>query len=434
VVRGRARGSDRLQKSTGGARPFTPEDEESSDHDDGSSPSARERRGGERASEAGSSVAKPRDRWRVPSKPVEIARAVRLGNTCRWKALRIGKVVPLTRGRRKRSWLLESVRVSGLLRGATGSVRGRTSASRMAENARPRWHRQKAAPGIHRAERRGEAVHGSAEAGGAPSSARPAGAGSPQGGSGVARENPTLGSGKHPAVSAARAARPEVERSTGARVVSRLQRSERSIFSATSRGAARQTEVVRGSTERRRASTGRVRTLRAKGCEDFRANLTGNAGGFARSQDRDRTGGRHSGLMDGVVLNRKASCGVLATWGATTPDERREPKRRTRERRSRGSTHGATESVRGRDVRWGSPSRRAQGVSSQRERSSGFTPHAWVPWAGRLPRCARRQIVAEAATAKNRGIRRRERQRELFDPPHGNRRRTKMPRCAASSA
>jgi len=252
--------------------------------------------------------------------------------------------------------------------------------------------------------------------------------------SGVARENPTLGSGKNPAVGAAQAARPEVERSTGARVVSRLQRSERSIFSATSRGAARQTEVVRSSTERRRASTGRVRTLRAKGCEDYRANVKGIAGGFARSQDRDRTGGRHSGLMDGVVLNRKASCGVLATWGATTPDERREPKRRTRERRSRGSTHGATESVRGRDVRWGSPSRRAQGVSSQRERSSGSTPHAWVPWAGRLPRCARRQIVAEAATAKNRGIRRRERQRELFDPPHGNRRRTKMPRCAASSA
>lgn len=33
----------------------------------GSSPSARERRRGERASEAGSSVAKPRDRWRAPS-------------------------------------------------------------------------------------------------------------------------------------------------------------------------------------------------------------------------------------------------------------------------------------------------------------------------------------------------------------------------------
>jgi len=138
--------------------------------------------------------------------------------------------------------------------------------------------------------------------------------------------------------------------------------------------------------------------------------------------------------MDGAVLNRMASCGVLATWGAATPDERQGTQRRTRERRSRGSTHGATESVRGHDVRWGSPSRRAQGVSSQRERSFGFTPHAWEARAGRLPRCARRQIVTEAATAKNRGIRRRERQRELSDPPLGNRRRTKMPRCAASAA
>lgn len=67
MVRSSARGSYRLQKSTGGAWPFTPGDEESPDHENGSSPSARECRRGERASEAGSSVAKPRDRWRVPT-------------------------------------------------------------------------------------------------------------------------------------------------------------------------------------------------------------------------------------------------------------------------------------------------------------------------------------------------------------------------------
>lgn len=216
--------------------------------------------------------------------------------------------------------------------------------------------------------------------------------------------------------------------------MSRLQRSERGIFSAPSKGAARQTKTARSSTERRRTWTGCVRALRAKGCEDFRANVTGNAEGFARSQDRDRTDGRHPGLMDGVSFNRVASSGVLATWGVATPDERREPVRRTRDRRSRGSTHGATEGVRGCDVRWGPPSRRAQGVSSQRERLSGFTPHAWVARGRRLTSCARRQIATEAATAKNRGIRRRERQRELSDPPHGNRHRTKMPRCAARAA
>jgi len=434
VVRGRARGSYRLQKSTGGAWPFTPEDEESSDHDDGSSPSARERRRGERAPEAGSSVAKPRDRWRVPSKPVGLRERRYLGAPVEGRRFGSGKSSSLTRGRRKRSWLLESVRVFRIAAGRdrerqrsdVSLVHGRKSQaevvppeggarhppSRKARRSRARigrsWRRA-----VKRAPSRGWIA------------AR---------WSGVARENPTLGSGKNPAVGAAQAARPEVERSTGARVVSRLQRSVRSIFSGPSRGAARQTEIARSSAERRRALTRRVRPLRANGCEDSRANVTGNAGGFTRSQDRDRTGGRHSGLMAGVDLNRKASCGVLATWGATTPDERREPGRRTRERRSRGSTHGATEGVRGCDVRWGPPSRRAQGVSSQRERSFGFTPHAWVARAGRLPRCARRQIATEAATAKNRGIRRRERQRELSDPPHGNRRRTKMPRGAASAA
>jgi len=66
--RGRARGSHRLQKSTGGVWPFSPTSEELVDHDVGSSLFARERRRGERAPEAESSAAKPRDRWRVPKK------------------------------------------------------------------------------------------------------------------------------------------------------------------------------------------------------------------------------------------------------------------------------------------------------------------------------------------------------------------------------
>jgi len=87
-----------------------------------------------------------------------VAKASRLGSTCRGKALRIGKVVLFDEGRRKRSWFLVSTRGenSGRLRGATGSVRGRTSASRMVENAKPRWRRQKAVPGSALAERRTE--------------------------------------------------------------------------------------------------------------------------------------------------------------------------------------------------------------------------------------------------------------------------------------
>jgi hypothetical protein len=64
-VRGRARRSYRLQKSTGGARPPSPMREEHVDNEGRSSPEARERHRGERAPEAGSSVAKRRERWRA---------------------------------------------------------------------------------------------------------------------------------------------------------------------------------------------------------------------------------------------------------------------------------------------------------------------------------------------------------------------------------
>ena len=193
----------------------------------------------------------------------------------------------------------------------------------------------------------------------------------PQGGLALHGRTRALGLGKHPAVSAARAARPEVERFTGARVVCRLQRSARSIFSVPSRGAARQTEVVRSSAGRPFVSTGRTGTLRAKGCEDFRANVTGNAKGFARSRGRDRTGGRHPGLRYGVASNRAASFRVLATWDAEILTKDGRSAANAGLRRSRESAHGATEGVRGYDVRFGPPSRRAQGVCSQRERSTG---------------------------------------------------------------
>jgi hypothetical protein len=56
----------RLQKSTGGVWPLSPAREERADHEQGSSPAARERWRGERMPEAGSSVAKRRERWRAP--------------------------------------------------------------------------------------------------------------------------------------------------------------------------------------------------------------------------------------------------------------------------------------------------------------------------------------------------------------------------------
>ena len=128
---------------------------------------------------------------------------------------------------------------------------------------------------------------------------------------------------------------------------------------------------VRSSAGRPFVSTGRTGTLRAKGCEDFRANVTGNAKGFARSRGRDRTGGRHPGLRYGVASNRAASFRVLATWDAEILTKDGRSAANAGLRRSRESAHGATEGVRGYDVRFGPPSRRAQGVCSQRERSTG---------------------------------------------------------------
>jgi hypothetical protein len=113
-----------------------------------------------------------------------IAQASRFGNTCRGKALRIGKVVLLDEGAAEavlapRKCL--GFNNSGRLRGATGSVRGRTSASRMVEKATPRWHRHRRCPDPPSREAR-RTVHGSAEAGGVPSSTRLAGVGLSQGG------------------------------------------------------------------------------------------------------------------------------------------------------------------------------------------------------------------------------------------------------------
>jgi hypothetical protein len=151
----------------------------------GSSPSARERRRGERASEAGSSVAKPRDRWRVPTKPVGSRERVDLGAPVEGRRFGSGKSVSLTRERRKRSWLLESVRGSPTP-GGYGARQGASEVGRQ-PRAWPKKPRRggtatEAVPGSGTRRKANRAVHGSAEAGGAPSSARPAGVGLSQDG------------------------------------------------------------------------------------------------------------------------------------------------------------------------------------------------------------------------------------------------------------
>jgi hypothetical protein len=96
-----------------------------------------------------------------------------------------GKSSSLTRGRRKRSWFLakrpaKSRVASG---GATGSVRGSIASSARGRQRQARvGPSDRRIPGTHQAERQGGAVCDSAEAGGVPSSMRPAGVGLPQGG------------------------------------------------------------------------------------------------------------------------------------------------------------------------------------------------------------------------------------------------------------
>jgi hypothetical protein len=130
-------------------------------HDAGSSRSGREHRGGESAPEAGSSVAKPRHRWRVPTKNRH-AKARLFGSTCRWKAFWIVEAAPFDEGAGE-AVLGASRRVgstrSGSARGATESVRGSSPAWYAVDNAAARWlPPSSGSPRLHPiAERRGEA-------------------------------------------------------------------------------------------------------------------------------------------------------------------------------------------------------------------------------------------------------------------------------------
>jgi hypothetical protein len=230
-------------------------------------------------------------------KPVGSRKRVDLGAPVEGRRFGSGKSSSLTRGRRKRSWLLESVR-SHELRKATGRDRERQRSDVSLAHGRKRQAGvappNRAVPGSAPRRKANRDVYGSAEAGGAPSSARPAGVGLSQDGPASHGRTRPLRKGEkgtHPAVSAAQAARPEVERFTGARVDSRLQRSERGIFSAPSRGAARQTEVARSSTLRRRVLTGHVRAhrvTRVRGLSRERNWERGGLRSIARSRSNRR--------------------------------------------------------------------------------------------------------------------------------------------------
>jgi hypothetical protein len=190
------------------------------------------------------------------------------GSTCRWKAFWIDEAVPFDEGAGE-AVLGASRRVRskrpGRARGATESVRGRSPTSHAADNAAVRWPPPSSGspphpPTAQSGGARREKWSNGPKLGTAPSSALHLGLGRPsplgerkRAGAAVVQE---LGLERAWARGWRRSARRKpprsgIRRSTGARVVSRLQKSARSIFHARPRGAERRTEVTRGSTPRR---------------------------------------------------------------------------------------------------------------------------------------------------------------------------------------
>jgi hypothetical protein len=112
AIRGCARRSYRLQKSTSGAWPFTPRDEESLDHENGSSSSARERWMGRTS--VGSRIVGGKTARSVAGshQPEGSRERVFSGALVEERRSGSGKSPPLTWGRWKRLWFLSSTRVT----------------------------------------------------------------------------------------------------------------------------------------------------------------------------------------------------------------------------------------------------------------------------------------------------------------------------------
>jgi hypothetical protein len=134
----------RLQKSTGGVRPVATEGEEPSEPTSGLAPpgesSGKRKRAGSRVfgGKAEIPVAGSHQNRHAKARP--------FGSTCRWKALWVVEAAPFDEGAGKAVLGVpcEARPRSGPARGATESVRDRSSASRAADNAAARWCRQKA--------------------------------------------------------------------------------------------------------------------------------------------------------------------------------------------------------------------------------------------------------------------------------------------------
>lgn len=191
----------------------------------------------------------------------------------------------MTWGRWKRFWFLAGHWAFGPFgrRGATGSVRGSFRRSR-SRSTTPRWvgisgrgppSVRSSAQAARRVECTGESKWGER---------RLARAHSGLDCRKVVRRRSSHPAGSHPSRAAAgsrgsnRGLENQATMIAGARVVSRLQKSVRSIFRARSRGAERRAETSRGSAARNlHLDEGRFIAPGDKGARRDRANVTGNA-------------------------------------------------------------------------------------------------------------------------------------------------------------
>ena len=146
------------------------------------------------------------------------------------------------------------------------------------------------------------------------------------------------------AVGEAQATRSGIRRSTGARVVSRLQKSARSIFLTPSRGAARQTEEARGSTSRRfLPRQGGITPWRVKGCEAEvrKPNRERNEASLDRKVE-DRVDGRRPGSMRPSRSNRRGGSSGPGHGGKLSAQR----KKGKRAANARGGAHAVAPSRR----------------------------------------------------------------------------------------
>lgn len=182
------------------------------------------------------------------------AKARPFGSTCRWKAFWVEQAEPFDEGAGEA--ILGASSGAWSMDRAERGVRQRASEVVRQRRTWPKTPRRGGtalrAVALHSApqkwEARGEWSNGP-KLGTAPSSALYLGLGRRK--AGWRRSCRRAPARVVAAVGEAKATRSGITRSTGARVVSRLQKSARSIFLTPSRGAERQTEEARGSTSRR---------------------------------------------------------------------------------------------------------------------------------------------------------------------------------------